>query len=158
MPQDETGESRFRVVRWIVRNKFLHIRTFMQPVLDSGHVPARLKSRIQRRVVNAQRLVVARAGVYAILVVAAVGSVLIGLTNALAARYTAFVTLVVYGAILFSGSLGVVALALLNRSLGIIEAEIYVLSMHAMSHHVHSGGLEEPHGDDNGNGPPEPGP
>lgn len=130
-------------MQWFFTNRYVHIRSFLQPALEDELVPHHLRERVEGRITNAIRLAKIRIGLHAIIYISIVGTVVSTVLNWIAQHFgsalftffgTVFASLV--WLVTFLVLTAVIGLLLVNRALSLLEADIYVLSMEVVARTV----------------------
>lgn len=142
---------RSQPIRWFLSNRYVHMRSFLGPSLEEAAVPERLRERLRPRLASAMRLAKIRVGLFALIYAAILGTVGAAMVEYLARVFggqlftlagQAFALLVAFAALL--AIMGLVGLAVVNRTLAILEVEIYVLGMEVVSRCVVDGDANLP--------------
>lgn len=130
---EEGGPRLSSPVAWILQNKYLHMATLLAPTLTSKAVGRPLVERLERRLLAARRLNGIRRVFFALVYTSAVAPAILAILNTLAADpYLTRVTAILLGvAVVLGATVGVIAVAILTRTLGIVEAELYLLAIEA---------------------------
>ena len=127
------GGPRLKPFQWILRSKYHHMATLLAPSLTSDAVAPALVERLQRRLNAAKRLNSARRVFFLLIYTAAVAPAVLAIVSGLASSeaLTRLTTLILSIAIILGASIGVLAVAFLTRTLGIIEVELHLLAVEA---------------------------
>ncbi|MBW3582548.1 MAG: hypothetical protein KY455_05550 [Euryarchaeota archaeon] len=121
-----------RFLRWSVMNKYQHIQAHLEGLL--GGRESHLVRRLRRRVKAALRLYYARIVMYVFLILPAYATIIVGILEAAGVRpMTGSAILWLANVSLALGTLAVIALFVIQRTLGILEADIYMFSMMAIT-------------------------
>lgn len=134
-------------IPWLVANEFVHMRSFLVPLIDHESIPPDLRRRIRTRIKSGIRLIKIRAVVYAIMfpaILAVAASVIFialeellgaGLVDGLESVFA--LVLQVVG---FLFVIAAIALFIVQRSLQLLRVDVYMLSMEAVALGIKAGG------------------
>lgn len=136
-----------RPVRWFFTNKFVHAQDFLQAPMEDRCVPDELRTRLARRLSSANRLakwrIVLYVFLYSAILSASIALLGEGLTQVTGAAWVQALASIVFLILQIISPLSVLALILLvplNRTLGLLEADIYVLGMEVVARNVAANG------------------
>ena len=136
-----------RLSEWFLANKYQHMRSFLEPSWGHEVIDDRLRARLQRRLRTAVRLIKVRFGLFVIVYAGVLGTAGATLLNWIAERFgaglfafasTAFATIVAVASLL--AILAGIGILLINRTLSLLDADVYMLSMEVVARVVQAGG------------------
>ncbi len=134
-------------IPWLIANEFVHMRSFLVPLIDHESVPPDLRRRLRKRIKSGIRLVKIRAVVYAIMFPAvlalAASMIFIALEEVLSAGLVEGLEslfAVILQVVGFLFVIAAIALFIVQRALQLLRVDVYMLSMEAVALGVKAGG------------------
>jgi hypothetical protein len=134
------SETVLRWIKWLLANEFMHMHSFLGPLLNHPSVPSEIRERLERRLDNGNRLMKIRVAIYVIMFPAVLGILAWMVVDALeqvvtgpfieALRATLTIVLQIVSLLfIISG----IALILVQRAILLVRVDAMVLAMEVVA-------------------------